>query len=87
MFCKSYLKFLSVALQLTTGLCIRCGIRIPTPCNRSSSFDKDKYLEPMFGEVGQARTNAAKLLMPIATTSSRTLLTVHVGGSFISSLM
>jgi len=35
-------------------------------------FDKDKYLEPMFGDVGQARTNAAILLLPIATTSSRT---------------
>ena len=33
---------------------------------------KDKCLEPMFGDVGQARTNAAILLMPIATTSSRT---------------
>ena len=35
-------------------------------------FDKDKCLEPMFGDVGQARTNAAMLLMMIATTSSRT---------------
>jgi len=26
----------------------------------------------MFGDVGQARTNAAMLLLPIATTSSRT---------------
>ena len=26
----------------------------------------------MFGDVGHARTNAAKLLLPIATTSSRT---------------
>jgi len=26
----------------------------------------------MFGDAGQARTNAAMLLMPIATTSSRT---------------
>jgi len=26
----------------------------------------------MFGDAGQARTNAAILLMPIATTSSRT---------------
>ena len=53
------------------ALC-RCGIRIPSARNRCPAFDKDKYLEPMFGNVGQARTNAAMLLMPIATTSSRT---------------
>ena len=35
-------------------------------------FAKDKYLEPMFGDAGQAQTNAATLLLPIATTSSRT---------------
>jgi len=50
----------------------RCGIRIPSARNHSPAFDKDKYLEPMFGDVGQARTNAAMLLMPIATMSSRT---------------
>ena len=53
------------------ALC-RCGIRIPSARNRCPAFDKDKYLEPMFGDVGQARTNAAMLLMLIATTSSRT---------------
>ena len=37
-----------------------------------SAFDKVKYLQPMFSNVGQARTNAAMLLMTIATTSSRT---------------
>jgi len=50
----------------------RCGIRISSARNRCPAFDKDKYLEPMFGDVGQARTNAAMLLLPIATTSSRT---------------
>ena len=49
----------------------RCGIRIPSARNRCPAFDKDKCLEPMFGEVGQARTNAAMLLLLIATTSSR----------------
>ena len=53
------------------ALC-RCGIRIPSARNHSPAFDKDKYLEPMFGDVGQARTNAAIMLLPIATTSSRT---------------
>ena len=53
------------------ALC-RCGIRIPSARNRCPAFDKDKYLEPMFGDVGQARTNAAMLLLLIATTSSRT---------------
>ena len=53
------------------ALC-RCGIRIPSARNRRPAFDKDKYLEPMFGDVGQARTNAAMLLLMIDTTSSRT---------------
>jgi len=26
--------------------------------DRSPPFDKDKYLEPMFGDVGEARTKA-----------------------------
>jgi len=53
------------------ALC-RCGIRIPSARNRCPAFDKDKYLEPMFGDAGQARTDAAMLLLMIATTSSRT---------------
>ena len=53
------------------ALC-RCGIRIPSARNRYPAFDKVECLEPMFGDVGQARTNAAMLLMPIATTLSRT---------------
>ena len=35
----------------------------------------------MFGDVGQARTNAAMLLMLIATTSSHTCTKPIVGGS------
>ena len=53
------------------ALC-RCGIRIPSARNRCLAFDKVKYLEPMFGDVGQARTKAAIMLLLIATTSSRT---------------
>ena len=53
------------------ALC-RCGIRIPSARNRCPAFDKDKCLEPMFGDVGQARTKAAMLLLMIDTTSSRT---------------
>ena len=52
------------------ALC-RCGIRIPARTN-ARLFDKDKCLEPMFGDVGQARTKAAMLLLMIGTTSSRT---------------
>ena len=36
----------------------------------------------MFGDVGQARTKAAILLMPIDTTSSRTCTKPIVVGSF-----
>ena len=42
------------------------------PGTAARLFAKDKCLKPMFGDVGQARTNAAILLMLIATTSSRT---------------
>ena len=66
------------------ALC-RCGIRIPSARNHSPAFDKDKYLEPMFGNVGQARTNADILLMPIDTTSSRTCTKPTVGCRFIPS--
>ena len=58
------------------------GIRIPSARNHCPAFDKDKYLEPMFGDVSQARTNAAMLLMMIATTSSRTCTKPTVSGSF-----
>ena len=53
------------------ALC-RCGISIPSARNRSPAFDKVKCLKPMFGDAGQARTNATMLLLPIATTSSHT---------------
>ena len=66
------------------ALC-RCGIRIPYARNRCPAFDKDKYLEPMFGVVGQARTNAAMLLMPIAKTSSRTCTKPTVSSCFSQS--
>ena len=36
----------------------------------------------MFGDVGPARTNAAMLLMTIATTSSHTCTKPIVSGSF-----
>ena len=36
----------------------RCGIRIPSARTNTWLFYKDKYLEPMFGDVGQARTHA-----------------------------
>jgi len=42
------------------------------PVTAPRLFAKDKYLEPMFGDFGQARTKAAMLLLMIATTSSRT---------------
>jgi len=47
-------------------------------------FDKDKCLEPMFGDVGQARTNAAMLLLTIATTSSHTCTKPTVACRFSS---
>ena len=55
------------------------------PVTAALLFDKDKYLEPMFGDVGQARTNAAMLLMPIDTTSSHTCTKPTVGRSFLFS--
>ena len=63
------------------ALC-RCGISIPSARTNARLIDKDKCLEPMFGVVGHARTNAAMLLMLIATTSSRTCTKPIVGGSF-----
>ena len=53
------------------ALC-RCGIRIPSARNRCPALDKDKYLELMFGDACPARTNAAMLILPIATTSNHT---------------
>ena len=59
------------------------GISIPSACNRCPAFDKDKCLEPMFGDAGHARTKAAILLLPIATTSSRTCTKPIVSSSFV----
>ena len=36
------------------GALCRCGIRIPSARNRCPAFDKDKYLESMFGDVGSS---------------------------------
>ena len=63
------------------ALC-RCGISIPSARNHCLAFDEVKCLKPMFGDVGHARTNAAMLLLPIATTSSRTCTKPTVSGSF-----
>ena len=65
------------------ALC-RCGIRIQSARNRCPAFAKDKCLEPMFGDVGQARTKAAMLLMPIATTSSHTCTKPNVSGCYFT---
>ena len=64
------------------ALC-RCGIRIPSARNRCPAFDKVKYLEPMFGDAGQAQTKADMLLLMIDTTSSRTCTKPTVVCSFI----
>ena len=73
----------AIAWQATLGLCVRCGIRIPSARNRCPAIDKDKCLEPMFGDVGQARTKAAMLLMLITTTSSHTCTKPIVGCRYI----
>ena len=67
-------EFLSfaVALQLTTGLCAGVALVFLSPVTAARLCTKDKCFEPMFGDASQARTNAAMLLMPIDTTSSRT---------------
>ena len=49
------------------------------PVTAAQLFDKDKYLEPMFGDAGQARTDVAMLLLMIATTSSRICTKPTVG--------
>jgi len=45
-------KFSTKVTYNVRALC-RCGIRIPSARNRRLTFDKDKYLKPMFGDVGQ----------------------------------
>ena len=66
------------------ALC-RCGIRIPSARTNAWLCTKDKCLEPMFGDVGQARTKAAILLLMIDTTSSRTCTKPIVSGSYCRS--
>ena len=56
----------------TTGLCAGVALEFRQPITADRLFAKDKCLEPMFGDECPARTNAAMLLLPIATTSSRT---------------
>ena len=61
------------------ALC-RWGIRIPSARNRCLAFDKDKYLELMFSDVGQApNLSSDMLLLMIDTTSSRTCTKPTVG--------
>ena len=81
------LELLSCKMAYNDRALCRCGIRIPSARNLCPAFDKDKYLEPMFGDVGHARTNAAMLLMPIATTSSHTCTKPIVACSIISSFV
>ena len=62
--------FVSVAVvwHITTGLCAGVALEFRPPETDARLFAKDKCLEPMFGDAGQARTKAAMLLQPIATT-------------------
>ena len=69
-------------MQPTLGLCAAVALEFRPPKTTARLFTKDKCLEPMFGVVGQARTNADMLLMPIATTSSHTCTKPIVVGSF-----
>ena len=62
----------SQKLRLTTGLCAGVALEFRLPVTAARLCTKDKCLEPMFGDVGQARTKAAMLLLMIDTTSSRT---------------
>ena len=55
-----------------------------SPETTARLFAKDKYLEPMFGDIGQARTNAAMLLLMIATTLSRTCTKPIVARRFLN---
>ena len=60
------------------ALC-RCGISIPSARNRCRAFDKDKCLEPMFGDVGQAPNQSSdmqncRLLQPQAAFAQNPLL-------------
>ena len=61
-----------IKLLPTLGLCAGVALEFLPPETAARFFDKDKCLEPMLSDVGQARTNAAMLLLMIDTTSSRT---------------
>ena len=58
--------------RTTLGLCADVALEFRPTETAARLFTKDKYLEQMFGDAFQARTNAAMLLLPIDTTSSRT---------------
>ena len=59
MFCPAAQELrLQKKLLPTTGLCAGVALEFLPPETAAWLLDKDKYLEPMFGDVGQARTNA-----------------------------
>ena len=70
---------LSSNIAANVRLCAGVALEFRPPETAARLCTKDKYLEPMFGDVGQARTNAAMLLTPIATTSSHTCTKPTVG--------
>ena len=45
-------------LHITLGLCAGVALEFRPHVTAARLFAKDKCLEPMFGDVGQARTNA-----------------------------
>ena len=64
-------------LWLTTGLCAGVALEFLPSRNRCPAFDKDKYLEPMFGNVGQAHQQLGYTKLLITATPSRTLHKTH----------
>ena len=48
--------------RATTGLCAGVALEFPPPVTAARLFTKNKYLELMFSDVGQARTNAWLLI-------------------------
>ena len=59
-------------MQETLGICAAVALEFRPLVTAAWLFNKDKYLEPMFGDAGQARTKAAMLLLLTAKTRSRT---------------
>ena len=43
-------------MYTTLGLCAGVALEFRPPETTARLFDKDKCLEPMFGDAGQART-------------------------------